>query len=190
MARVSWGRTREDDLTRSAARANGTSDGQELRRREAISRHRERARAAAEAVAEATWGQGARVGDVAVGTECQVREVSKADRFSGVSRQGEGARGITCDTATVEPAHGGGIVTRNGQGAAALQDELVVHRERTRSQSERATVDEDLVLIRNRGAGEGVQAREGLVTRALLGQREAGRLEDEFGVTAPGGGSG
>ena len=190
MARVSWGRTREDDLTRSAARANGTSDGQELRRREAISRHRERARAAAEAVAEATRGQDARVGDVAVGTECQVREVCEANRFSGVSRQGEGARGITCDTATVEPAHGGGIVTRNRQGAAALQDELVVHRERTRSQGECATVDEDLILIRDRGAGEGVQAREGLVTRALLGQREAGRLEDEFGEPGLGGGSG
>ena len=131
MARVSWGRAREDDLTRSAARANGTSDGQELRGREAISRHRERARAATEAVAEATWGQGARVGDVAVGTECQVREVSQADRFSGVSRQGEGAGGITSDAATVEPAHGGGVVTRDRQGATTLQDELIVYREGT-----------------------------------------------------------
>ena len=67
-----------------------------------------------------------------------------------------------------------------------MQDELIGRRERTRPQGERATVDEDLVLVRDRGAGEGVQARKGLIARALLGQREAGRLEDEFGESRPG----
>ena len=186
LTRVGRGRAREDDLARSAARRDGTGDGQALGLREAVTREGQGTRTAAEAVTEATRREGTRVGDVTVGTERQVREVGEADGFGRVGGQGQGTRGVASDAAAVEPAHRGGVIARDGQGAATLQDQLVERGEGADAQGQGAAVDEDLVLVRDRGTGKGADAGEGLVTRALLGQGEAGRLEDQFGESRPG----
>ena len=145
---------------------------------QAVHRHRQGARATAEAITITARGECTRVVDVALRAEREVREVREVDGFGAIAHQGERAKRIAGDAAATEPTSDRVVIPRDAEGATVHEENTGRGRDRAGAQDERTGVDRD----RRRGVViEGLDARERQRTATVLIEGEDRGLEEEVG---------
>ena len=150
---------------------------------QAVHRHRQGARATAEAITITARGECTRVVDVALRAQREVREVREVDGFGAIAHQGERTKRIAGDATTAEPTGDGRVIPSDAKRTTVHEENTGRGRERARAQDERTRVDRD----GRRGVViEGFGARERQRTATVLIEGEDWGLEEEVGGTSRG----